>query len=403
MLTCKICGFADRDFLGDHLGEAHGMTVGEYQTRFPGEPVASQRLQDRLAGRKTPSRMHPPKPTDLSVDLAGVTFPVNVGVPEDVCLPMPTEYRVPKHGDLGVDVTHAALALRNNRSLYVSGLPGSGKDAFVHALSAMTRRPALIRQVKPGTDIEAWMFTRSFSGTGTYWEEGEVLKALRDGYETADGRRIPYLFLISDFDRADRAQAEYLRLITDSIQGRVDGPMGKTYKVLPGTVIVATANSTGAGDSRGRCISANPIDASILDRFERKIQFHWMDWRDEEPVIRAKFPLIGARAPKVFIQMGKVTESLRNAINREELYAEFSHRGLCSILGHAEDMMRAMDGKKLPKGLMKIASRMWLDGLPDEDTRNVARNLMDPHFEGGVLDEGNTDHIQSGPVASGWT
>jgi hypothetical protein len=167
--------------------------------------------------------------------------------------------------------------------------------------------------------------------------------------------------------------------------------------------VVATANSPGAGDNRGRCVSANPIDASILDRFERKIQFHWLDWRDEEPIVKAKFPTLLARVPKVFAQMAKVTDALRSAINKEELYAEFSHRGLCSILGHAEDILRCSgDKKRVPKNLMKMAARMWLDGLPDEDTRQVAKNLMDPHLEGGVLEEGNTGHIQSGPVASGW-
>jgi MoxR-like ATPase len=403
MLTCKECGHQEKDFLGDHLLEVHDLAADEYEAKYPGEAVASDRLRTRLSKRSTPQRAHPPKPEELTIDFAGITFPVNVGVPEDVCLPMPAEYRIPRHGELGQDLQHATVALRKGRSIYISGLPGSGKDAFLHALSNMCRWPALLRQVKPGTDIEAWMFTRAFNEQGTFWEEGDVLKALRDGYLTEDGRRIPYLLLVSDFDRADRAQAEYLRLITDSIQGRVDGPMGKNYRVLPGTVVVATANSTGAGDNRGRCVSANPIDASILDRFERKVQFHWMDWKDEGPIAKAKFPLLLSRVPKVFNQMQKVTETLRKAIHGEELYAEFSHRGLCSILGHAEDILDCAGSKKrVPKNLMKMAARMWLDGLPDEDTRTIAKNLMDPHLEGGVVEEGHLGHIKSGPVAKGW-
>jgi len=403
MLTCKLCGHQETDYLGDHIVEAHGLSAAEYAAKCPGEPIASERLLAKHASRKAPQRAHPPKAEELTINFAGIEFPVNVGVPEEACLPMPPEYRIPRHGELGQDVQHAVVAFRCGRSTYVSGLPGSGKDALFHALSNMIRMPALLKQIKPGSDIEAWFFTRAFNEKGTFNEEGEVLKALRDGYLTADGRRIPYLLLVSDFDRADRAQAEYLRLITDSIQGRVDGPSGQSYKVLPGTIVVATANSTGAGDNRGRCVSANPIDASILDRFERKVAFHWLDWRDEEPIVKAKFPTLLARVPKVFAQMAKVTDALRTAINKEELYAEFSHRGLCSILGHAEDILRCSgDSKRVPKNLMKMAARMWLDGLPDEDTRTVAKNLMDPHMEGGLIDEGNIGHIQEGPVASGW-
>lgn len=398
MLTCAECGHQEPDFLGQHLVSAHGMSPLDYEEKYRGE-VVSPRVREKLSRRLSVRREHPPK--DLQISFAGITFPVNLGVPESACLPMPPHYRVPTQGELGQDIQHAAIAVRCSRSLYVSGLPGSGKDAFFHALSHMARIPALIRQVRPGTDIEAWMFSRSFNESGTFWEEGAVLKALRDGFLTEDGRRIPYMLLMSDFDRADASQAEYIRLVTDSILGRVDGPAGTTYPVLPGTRVVATANTTGAGDNRARCVSANLIDASILDRFERKIQFHWLHWEDEEPIVREKFPILNARVPSVFKQMGQVTAALRTAIFQEELYAEFSHRGLCSILGHAEDTLRISTKPDVPKNLLKMSARMWLDGLPDEETRTKAKSLMDPHLRGGIIDEGNPN-IGRGPLAEGF-
>jgi len=153
---------------------------------------------------------------------------------------MPDHYRVPLFGALGEDVEHALTALAFRRSLYLWGLPGSGKDALIHAWSAMTRTPAILRQIRPGADIEGWFFSRAFDEKGTYWEEGDVLVALRDGYLSESGRQIPYLVLLTDFDRAEKEQAESIRLIADSIQGRVDGPGGKTYPVLPGSIVTAT-------------------------------------------------------------------------------------------------------------------------------------------------------------------
>ena len=402
-IKCKECGHNERDWIADHLAEAHSLSVDAYLTAHPGAVTVSQRLIDRWeTERPRAKRTGPPALDTLSIEFSKVNFPVNYNVPESVCLPMPPEYRIPSHGALGKDVQHAVVSLACKRSLYIWGLPGSGKDALFHAWSAMTRTPAIIFQVQPGVDIQGWFFSRAFNEKGTFDEEGELLKAARDGYVCEDGTVVPYMLLISDFDRADRAQAEYLRLITDSIQGRIKGPKGVTYPVLPGTIICATANTAGSGDSRGRMTSANVIDASILDRFQRTFQFRWMDWRDEEPIVRAKFPLLVERAEGVFKTMGQVTKTLRKAIAEEELYAEFSHRGLCTVLGHAEDLIFCSG--KVPTDLMKKAIRAWRDGLPDEESRQTAKNLIDPFLKGGAIDEGDTSHIdKDGNLADGWS
>lgn len=401
-ITCALCGHAERDWLGNHLIETHGTTVDAYQEAHPGHPVMSKRLRtryDKTVGN--PRRAHPPAPENLTVKFAGLPFTVNPGVPASACLPLPGNYRLPRHGKLGKDIANAIVALFRNRSLYIWGMPGTGKDALFHAFSALTRTPAIIKQVIPGSDIEAWFFSRGFDQNGTHWEEGDVLTALRDGYVCEDGTRIPYMLLVSDLDRADRSQAEYLRLITDSIQGRVSGPTGTVYNLLAGTQVVATANTAGGGDERGRMVSAQPLDASILDRFERKFEFHMMDWRDEEPIVKAKFPTLVDKASWVFAKMGKATKALRAAIDNEELYAEFSHRGLCSILGHAEDLLICSgSGQEVTGKLLKKAARAWWDGLPDKESRLKAQTCMDPHIKGGVLNEGRKSHISGDPLAN---
>jgi MoxR-like ATPase len=385
-ISCAICGHADH-WLGDHI-VVHGMTVKEYVAAHG--QVASDTLMVALEV-DAPARRRPDL-TDIKVEFAGVRARVNADVPADACLPLPPAYRVPQHGALSMDIREAAVSLVRGRSVYVWGLPGSGKDALFHAWSALTRTPAMIFQVEPGADIRSWFFTHEFNKDGTYWAEGDLLKALRDGYRTSTGRVIPYMILITDFDRATKEQAESMRLVMDSISGRVKGPNGVTYPVLAGTQVVVTANTAGAGDSRGRCTSSNVIDASILDRFERAYEFHWMDWRDEGVIVKEKFPILLSKASGAFDQVGRATEALRKAVQDEALYAEFSHRALCAWLGHAEDIVAVSDS--VPADLLRRAFRAVADKMPDAETRAEAVRIVDPHLRGGSLDHGNTGHIR---------
>jgi MoxR-like ATPase len=382
--ACRLCGHRDH-WLGDHLVEKHDVSIETYLSTFPSAPLASAEATQAVS-RTLPALSavaHPPPPQSLRIVFAGATVPVNYDVPEDACLPLPEAYRVPQHGQLATDVAEVVIYLLRHRPTYIWGPQGTGKDAVVHAFSAHARIPGLLFQVEPGADIRAWFFSHEFNKDGTFWKEGDLLKALRDGYLTPTGRRVPYLILITDFDRATKEQAESLRLVLDSISGRVKGPAGVTYTVMPGTTIVVTANTAGGGDATGRYVSANTMDSSILDRFERAIKFHMMDWLDEEVVVRAKFPTLVERCPDVFRQVGAATKALRAATQAEILYAEFSHRGVCSWLGAASDLVEALDD--VPKNLLTRAFRVVQDKMPDPDTSDTAWRTVDSHIKGGVL------------------
>jgi len=392
---CRLCGHQGH-WLGDHLAEEHRITLDDYLWAYPNSPTASQDAVaelDKVRQRKR--RAHPPLDTELTVDIRGLSVCVNPDVAEDVCLPLPDHYAFPEHGDLGIDVLEALIAVLMRRHTYIYGMPGSGKDAFIHALSWLLRRPTLFRQLDPNVDVESWLYTREFDDVGTRFDEQELLICLRDGCTTATGRRIPWTVLITDFDRANPDQAEFIRVIVDSITGRVRGPAGRIYKVFPGTQIIVTANTSGGGDARGRMVSANPIDGSILDRFERTFEFHWMDWADEGPIVKAKHPLLVERCPDIFEQVGKATASLRKAINKNKLYGEFSHRALCAWLGHAQDIVSVTG--RVEKNLARRSARAFLDKMPDADTRLAATKLIDPHIKGGLIGRG-IDSAQRGSL-----
>lgn len=399
MLTCQVegCGHQDSLFLGDHLAEAHGLSLADYLATHPDAEVVSSVVIDEHAKDAPTKRSHPGDAKTLTIKWGRLTVPVNWDVPEEDCLPLPPAFRFPAHGALKRDYEEASISLASGRKMWVGGLPGCGKDAFFCAWSWLTRTPAGIFQVNPNENIMGWFFERSFDAEGTSYEYGKLFDMLVHGYTSpVSGRKMPYLILITDFDRATKSQAEALRLVLDSIEGRVSGPSGETFKIFPGTQIVVTANSFGAGDTRGRCVSANVMDASLLDRFERMYAFHYMDWKDESEIIRAKFPLFVEKVgDKGLEQLGKAVAALRDAIEKEQVYCEFSHRALCRWVGHAQDILEWEPNKKHSK-ILKRAARCFLDGMPDEETKLSVDRIISDHIRGGLFgddteDEGDDD------------
>ena len=381
LIKCEECGEHFHSLVL-HVVNDHRMSRKDYEAKHPDKPLHSKDVE-----LQTEEFRVTPVPFEPAVKFAGQTFPVNTEVPPQDCLPLPAFYRVPEAAGslLAEAVTEVAIAFKCKRSVYVHGPPGSGKDAFMYAYSALTRTPALKFQVIPGTDIQPWFYSRSLNQEGSFWEEGSLLKALRDGYELPSGGRIPYMILITDWDRATRQQAEWLRMVLDSIEGRVPGPRGVTYPIFPGTTVVATGNTAGGGDPKARMISANPMDASIQERWERSFYFDWMRWEDEFPVIRQKFPLLDSRCSHWWDNVKEATEKLREEIAADKLYMEFSHRSLCSWLGHAQDILTCLgEDQEVPENLLKRGAHAFLTRISDPYTRTGAINTINPFIPGGM-------------------
>lgn len=399
-VTCRVpeCGHKSHILLS-HLVEVHGMTPADYLDAHPGAPTVSEHAMEAIKAQSgSTSRSAAATPENLRVKLMGLDLPVSANYPIEDCLPLPEGYQFPTKGKAKKVFKRALLALARGRNAFIWGMPGTGKDALVHAFAAITRRPVVMVQFKPGVDLAPWFFTRSIDKEGTGWEYGHLWHALTEGIEGRDGVRRAPLVLLSDVDRADSAQAEWFRILTDSISGRIQAPDGKMVPIMAGTQFVCTANSCGSGDARGRMASANPIDASILDRLGRKIEAVFMHWDDEGAILRGKYPQVAEVAPELFTQLGNASTALRKAIENESIYAEFTHRGLCEVLDEAEDLIWANGGKE-PKNLLKGGFQAWLHGL-DADSRFEAKRVIDSHITGGSLndDDGDEEDFDSSPA-----
>jgi len=333
-------------------------------------------------------------PVEDKVNILEVPVNAYLDVSEEHCFALPENYCLPKYGSLNESIKETLIALSCQRKIYIHGPSGCGKDAFIQAYSFLTSTPAKIFQISPETDVQSWLYSLRLNEKGSYIREGELLKALRDGYLTPKGRQIPYLILFSDFDRASSDQAEFLRLILDSIEGRVLGIEGEVYKVLPGTIIVATANTSGSGDHKGRFISANPLDNSLLDRFDRFFEYNWLDWKDELRILKIKYPKTFHNIEWLESVLKKSISKMREYIQNDSVSLEFGHRALCRWLGHCEDIYTLFpDTEDTPNQIFKRGLNCYLDSMPDRRLRGIVENILDPHSPGGIKSEGDTSHI----------
>lgn len=385
MITCQVCG-TETLYLPDHLQAEHGLSVTEYRKEHPDSPIASPEVIERLrhtehGGLTNGLRKHPPPAENLTARFAGVRFPVNGDVPPEVCLDLPEKYRIPTVGPLANDIAELAVVMLGDEPIWVHGQPGTGKDAAFFAWSYYTRTPALFLQINAQTNIKAWFYRRGFDKDGTNYEEGKVLKALRDGYTTPDGRVVPYLILLSDADRADPRQLEAFRSIIESSGGRVEGPMGEFYPVVPGSKIAFTANSAGGGDEFGRCITSNALDSSFLDRTVA-LKFHWLEWEDEVEILKEKFEVFCDRiGDDNLAKIGKVTQTMREKIEAEEIDAEFSHRALEHWCAHGQRILQVIPGSGLPKNILLRAARVgFLDKQKDRTIREQMWTVLTTHI-----------------------
>jgi len=382
-VACAVCDFKSHSLL-DHVREAHDMTPTQYLEAHPGHGLVSQDLLDKMEEKAGTRRSPVSLPEELEVKFGGHALKVNADMTEGDCLPLPPGYRFPTKGKAKKAFSRALRSLVNGRNVFIWGMPGTGKDAAVHAYSYLTRTPVYMIQFVPGKDIAPEFYIRSIGAEGTGWEIGDLYKAVTEGIADKNGICRAPLILMSDVDRADSAQVEWFRILTDSISGRIKTPSGKMRTLFRDPItgrtaqFVCTANSVGSGDARGRMTSANPMDASILDRLGKKVETHYMHWSDESVVLKGLFPELVAQVDDTFwTGLGNCTTSLRKGIQDGDIICELTMRGLVDICEDAIDILSEKKGK-MPKDLLGMAMECWFDGL-DEDNRFEAKRLADPN------------------------
>lgn len=385
-VPCLECG---KEFhnLYTHLTDTHQMSIPEYLGKYPNAHTISERLAGRARLYLDPDRARAAVAGTCQVDLAGISFDVNLDVPADACLPYPKDYVLPTQGKMSKTIKHGLVGFKSHRSMWVYGPTGSGKDAMFHFLSSLLRIPAEFIEIRPGEDISALLSARGFQNGSTVWEDGRILRAIRDGYVIKDRegkeiRRVPYLILISDIDRATPEQLEMLRPILDSIEGRVCKPDGSVDRVFPGTRFVATANTAGSGERTVLYVTAQTQDVSILNRFDQFLKFEYPDWSVWAQAIRDRYSNLLGQNPNLIDLLGQFVKALHNGGGKT--MNPFSYRDVRSCLDHIEDTLRHQPTLWDPKdpALIFLGLRSWFSRL-SPDGQSAALALASIHMKIG--------------------
>lgn len=378
-LFCEICKkHIDESYIGQHIDKEHKgeWTTKRYKEEFP-EAKTFTNYTKKVLENETSGIVR--KAAVLSNDymVMGIPFTANEGVPETACLKAPKAYRWPTRGKLAQAMKEIALLLKGDSNIWVWGPPGSGKDAFFQAFSQFTNTPALSIQVNQDTNLQSWFYQRGFNSSGeTVYNEGMILRACRDGYTTEKGEVIPYMIVLSDFDRADPRKMENFRSLLESNCRRVPGPQGKFFDVLPGTKFCFTANSSGGGDEHGRCVTSNVVDSSLLDRLA-VVRTSPMDWEDEKAILEERCPEFFEWAksqtsdPLDFVK-SKV-KAIRDLIMGEEVNIEFTTR---TVISWVEQVARIAKFDPTGNLMVRGARTAFLDKASDTTTRETLLNTV---------------------------
>ena len=330
---------------------------------------------------------------DLKTEIMSIAdLSVDHRVPKQFCeLELPEGHAWPSCGEALEKAQQALLHVLQGDPTYIWGLPGTGKDVFYAAVSHYLRIPSKLYQIAPDTDVQPWLYERSFDANGTHYTRGSLFKALTEGCTLPTGETVPYLIVFTDVDRAAPAQLEYLRLILDSTKGRIQDEEGKTHEIFPGTMIGATANSAGGGDHTGRNSSAQTMDASLMERFPQKFCWTFLEWDDEVRILSNIYPELflqtedgGDREiPQNLKIVKKVISAMRTALMEGKLYTEFSMRHVSAWVKRYKVIKRLRPNHN-NEDLWGRSFAAILDGLDDPHIREEVRQTVQPHLNLGA-------------------
>lgn len=404
-LRCAICGHQDPHDLIGHIVQTHGISVEKYAERFPEDLYESPMMKSIWDEYTKDVDRTPVLGGTYSTTFHGFEVEINLDVPVESCANLPPFYVFPQKAEANKQALRIVRYLVEGRSVWIYGVPGIGKDAIVHYLSASIRKPFRFFSIQPEAKIQDWFWSLGFKDGESTWIEGALLKALRDGYRDATGKVHPYLILLSDLDRATPAQIERLRTLLDTDEKRVPLPSGEYASILPGTTIVATANTMGEGDETGRIVSARRVDSSILNRFECKVQMVSPEWSDLLRIMRRSHEneITQLESYGLLGSLQNATTALQKACEDGTLYGEFSLRDLRNVLNEFRSLcacMKITTSSPSPTKILFESFDVYLDGLGTKTSRDAARQLIAPHFEITTLWTGTMNDITTTELGS---
>lgn len=366
-----------------------GSEAATWAETRPVTPPLSPDLWEEWA-RSAPSR-HGTLQTWAAFEVGGLSVKLSDLPPPRPArtFPYPAGYRLPQKGAAGRAALRVWRALSAGRSIYLHGDAGAGKSALIRALCHLSRREASHYAMRESLDPESLLgrtvIAEENGVSVTRFQKGPLLQDL-EGRVGEDGVKRGVVILMDDLDRAPAEYLEVLRHVLEDNARNVFVPdLGASIDVFPGTVIVATANSAGRGDSTALYSSVQVLDDSVLDRFQAFVKAHWLESSEEEDALREMFPRFSDANLKRVLD---VAHGMREAARRGSVQGNFSMRRLKLWLTAAEELWREEDQYAASRDAPALlrAAEDWLDRLDEDAARPLAEQLLHTTFGAGAAD-----------------
>lgn len=299
-IKCAICG-APVHSIQLHLKNDHaelGMTVAEYQAKYPGEPIlseiAKQRLAEqeaikrrgdaavsadsasRVAGKQAFHELFGLGKSPAAMSARGAPIPITVLADDPASVDLVP--MVDGNYVFNVDILKTLMmGLEMRLPIYLWGHAGTGKTTIFEQICARTRRPLVRVQHTANMEEEHVVGGWRLRDGKTVFELGFLPMAMKNGW----------VYLADEYDFG---RPEVLSLYQAVLEGK---PLvikeadheNRVIKPHPDFRFVATGNTNGQGDESGLYQGTNMQNAANYERFSIVEQMPYMDTKLETRLV----------------------------------------------------------------------------------------------------------------------
>jgi len=179
--------------------------------------------------------------------------------------------------------------MRAGKVIWNVGMPGTGKTQLPQILAGMFPEPRPVYRVNitdDTTDMHLLGSTKVTTDpqTGspvTYWLDGPIVCAMREGLDDQDNEVGPPAILI--VDEWDAGQPGVMMVLQRLLEVGLDNRRsvmlgedgGRVVKAHPQFSIILTSNTRATGDNTGMFQGTKPQNAAIIDRINATFEFEF--------------------------------------------------------------------------------------------------------------------------------
>lgn len=289
-----------------------------------------------------------------------------VGAPHSEYVPHSDPF-VDVHGNLET----IAYAIQNKLPVLLIGETGTGKTSAIRHLASVTNRPFRRINLNGSTTVDELVGKILINRDGTYWTDGVLTEALRNGY---------WLLL----DEINAALPEVLFTLHSLLDddGYVVLSESETKEIVrphPDFRIFATCNPF------ERYSGTKELNKAFLSRFPVVVEVKYPSEADELAVIRTK-PENHGVSDEVIASMVKLANQVRTSTEKDEMDFTFSTRDLihwASAYAYAKDAMKSAQMTFL--GKCNAEDRKGIEQLIAINFRQAGKRGIDSVMKGDLL------------------